>query len=54
MTPDSTLFELEDRGYGHGMGHLCLPNGSHVAVAHSDDTTSIMLLLAAWNEWENA
>ncbi len=52
MIPDSTLFQLEDRGYGFGTGHLCLPNRTFVAVAHSDDDTSNALLRAAWDEWK--
>lgn len=52
MIPGPDLFWLEDRGYGYGTGYVCLPNGTHAVVAHSDDETSIALLKATWNEWQ--
>lgn len=51
MVYEPCLFELEDRGYNQGCGHLVMPDGSHVAVAHNDDEMGSALVAAWWGEW---
>ncbi len=39
-----TLFEIEDRGYGRGVGQAIHPNGSIIAVGQEADELSAALL----------
>ncbi len=41
MTIDPALFDLEDRGYGRGMGHVVMPSGQLLAVSHEADALEL-------------
>lgn len=52
-TLDRSLFDIEDRGYGRGVGHLLHPNGSLIAVSQEELSLPLNNVLAkqTYEEW---
>ncbi len=50
-TPE--MFQIEDRGYGRGVGHLITPNGRLIAIHHEQDDFANACIKEVYSQYLN-